>query len=114
VKIFFFGLIAAILTSPCFAETSDQAAYLTAMVRKGTCSLQDSNWCPTYAEGTKNGFTMHATSESIKSIMDLNYQNITPFCLIWKLAGGRADALAQLAITDKKGRIIVLSRRCDD
>lgn len=111
-KKFILGLLVVLTVIPSYAATSVQVATLTAMVRKGTCSLKDKDWCPTYAIDANGGFLMNATAVSVRS-MNLNYDNLTAMCFIWKTAGGKADASASLLVTDQTGHVLLLSRNCE-
>jgi hypothetical protein len=102
----------ALLASPCYSETSTPAAFLTAQVKEGKCSLDKDNWCPTYAEDIEGGFRLNATAKTLR-YMALNYENLKVPCFLWKTAGGNADAIASLLITDKEGRKLLMSRRCE-
>jgi hypothetical protein len=104
--------LSSIVTSVSYADQSKPAATLTAFVKKGTCSLPKDNWCPTSVEDTKNGFILHAlTAQPFESI-SLNYRNLDVPCLIWKTAGGQANAVATLAIANSSGEIFQMSRLC--
>ncbi|MBT3723688.1 MAG: hypothetical protein HOG41_09900 [Gammaproteobacteria bacterium] len=101
-----------LFSATCYAGTSIPAASLTAMVNKGTCSLDKDNWCPTYAEDTDNGgFILNATAETVQ-YMDLNYANLKVPCRLWKLAGGKENAIAVLKIIDQEGKLLLMMRYC--
>ena len=105
-------LLAFAVAVPAAAEPSVAAAGLTAMIRKGTCSLKEQSWCPTYAEDANGGFLLHATAETVRS-MSLNYDNLKTVCAIWLAAGGKPKSLGYLLVTDQDGRELQLSRRCE-
>lgn len=110
-KHFYFVLIGMALINICYAVTSIPAAGLTSMIKKGTC-LPKYNWCPTFAEDTNMGFILHAKANQPLSSMSLNYMELNMPCLIWKAAGGKQNAIAQLIITDGAGKTLLLAREC--
>lgn len=107
-----FTIFPALLCLPSYAgDNSAKAAAMAGWLHDSPCSLKESKWCATDAKGTEQGFLVNATAKSLR-YLELNYENFTAACMLWKASGGEPDAVASILITDESGREFFMSRRC--
>jgi hypothetical protein len=98
---------------PAYSEPNKQAAErLTFQYKKGVCSLDNELWCPTHAEATEFGFTVHAVSTIGIRSLQIHYRNLKPVCWVWKLAGGAKNAQVLLRVVDEKNNVAGFFRNC--